>query len=110
RAEPAVMEKPLSALPLGEKLRFEVSWMGVNVGFGEIEIKEKTIVGGREAYHVVATARTNDFLSRLYPVIDEAHSWIDAKTFYSLKFRKILNEGRYRADEEVEFFPDRKKG
>ncbi len=109
KQKPIVIEKPASGLPLGEKLLFEVSWMGVNVGFGEIEIREKVLVRGRETYHVVATARTNDFLSKLYPVNDEIHSWIDTKTLYSLKFRKILSEGRYRADEETEFFPQEKR-
>ena len=105
-----IVEKPLSELPLGEKLYFEVSWMGVNVGFGQIEVKEKTTVNGREAYHLVATAQTNQVLSALYPVYDQAQSWVDAKTFYSLKFRKTLSEGHYRADEEVEFHPEEKKG
>ncbi len=107
---PAGIAKPLTDLPLGEKLVFEVSWMGVNVGYGQIEIPEKTVVRGREAYHIVATARTNDFLSKLYPVEDRVESWVDARTFYSLKFRKTLQEGRYRADEETEFFPETKKG
>lgn len=107
---PAAIEKPASELPLGEKLQFDVFWMGVNVGFLEAEIREKTVIQGRDAYHIVVVARTNEFLSALYPVHDEMQSWMDAKTFYSLKFRKTLSEGRYRADEEVEFRPEEKKG
>lgn len=107
---PIVLEKPQGTLTLGERLFFDVSWMGVHIGYGEIHVREKVLVNGRQAYHVVAVARTNEVLSKLYPVRDEAHSWIDAETLHSLKFRKILSEGRYRADEEVEFFPEKKKG
>ncbi len=110
RTEPVLLAKPSGGLVVGERLYFEVSWMGANVGYGEIEVKEKVTVNGREAYHIAAVAKTNDFLSKIYPVHDEAHSWVDAETFYSLKFRKTLSEGRYRADEETEFDTDRKKG
>ena len=110
KPNPILIEKPNAFFTVGEKLRFEVSWMGVNVGYGEIEIKEMEIIRGRPTYHVTAEARTNDFLSKLYPVHDQIHSWIDAENFHSLKFRKILSEGRYRADEEIEFYPQEKRG
>ena len=109
KMEQIAIQNPLRDIRVGEKLYFDVSWMGVNVGYGEIEVKEKTTVNGREAYHIIAMAQTNQVLSLLYPVRDEAHSWVDAGTFYSLKFRKILSEGRYRADEELEFHPELKK-
>ncbi len=88
-------------IPLGEHLTYDVSWMGVNVGLGELWVKEKVMFEGREAYHVIAVAQTNDFLSKIYPVRDEVHSWIDAKTFQSLGSQKKVSEGSYRADERV---------
>jgi hypothetical protein len=95
------IEKPLKTLSVGEKLEFEVSWMGVMVGIGALEVKEKVRIHGREAFHVIAVARTNDFLSKIYPIHDEVHSFIDAERLCSLEFRKTLREGRYRADETV---------
>lgn len=107
---PISLQKPSNQITVGEKVSYEVSWMGVPVGIGELEVREKTVLDGREVFHVVATAKTNEVLSKIYPVHDEAHSWIDAETFYSHKFRKILSEGRYRADEETRFDPKNKKG
>lgn len=107
---PVVVEPPLKSLTVGEKLIFDVFWMGIPVGVGTLEVKEMTVVGGRRAYHVVATARTNDFLSKLYPVQDEIHSYIDVEGFYSLCFSKTLKEGRYRADEKIVFDHQKKKG
>ena len=84
--------------------------MGIPVGIGELEVKERAELGGREAYHVVAVAATNNFLSKIYPVRDEMHSWIDAQTYQSLQFQKKANEGFYRADERVVYDAGGKKG
>ena len=103
------IEAPLRSLILGEKLSYEVFWMGIPVGLGSLEVKEKTTVRGRPAFHVAAVARTNDFLSKIYPIRDEVHSIIDAEGFYSLEFRKTVSEGRYRADERVVYDIGKKK-
>ena len=107
---PAVIEDPRKSLEVGERLVFEVFWMGVPVGEGTLEVKEKVRVHGRPAFHLVAVARTNDFLSKIYPVYDEVHSYLDAERFYSLEFRKNVREGRYRADERIIFDHGKKKG
>lgn len=107
---PVAVEPPAKAHVLGEKLVYDVSWMGLHVGYGTLEVKEMAEVGGRRAYHVIAEARTNEVLSALYPVNDSIESWIDAETFHSLEFRKKLSEARYRADEHIVFDPVKKKG
>lgn len=95
------IDAPLTTFTVGESLFFDVSWMGIPIGYGSLEVKEKVKIRGREAFHIIAIARTNEFLSRLYPVYDEIHSWIDCEKFYSLEFSKDLKEGRYRADEKI---------
>ncbi|HTL71354.1 MAG TPA: DUF3108 domain-containing protein [Candidatus Eisenbacteria bacterium] len=108
-ARKAVPDAPLLApdpsMPLGEKLTYDIFWLGFPVGTGEVWVKEKTVVDGREAYHVVGTARGNGFLGGIYPVQDEAHSWIDAETLRSLRFSKKIREGPNRADEKTDFRP-----
>ena len=109
KSQPAVViEAPLKVLTVGESLVFDVSWMGVPVGVGTLEVREIVTIRGRGAYHVVAIAKTNDFLSRLYPIHDEVHSFVDAEKFYSLQFSKEIHEGRYRADERMTY--DYEKG
>ena len=104
------IEEPLKTFTVGELLLFDVSWMGIPVGYGSLEVKEKLHVRGRDAFHVIAVARTNDFLSKIYPIYDEMHSYIDAEKFYSLEFRKDLKEGRYRADEKISYDHEARKG
>ena len=106
----APLVQSLQTIPVGESLVYEVSWMGVPVGLGRLEVKGKETLGARAAYHVVAIAETNDFLSRIYPVHDEVHSWIDAETLQSLRFGKKISEGRYRAEEIVRYDASRRKG
>jgi hypothetical protein len=107
---PVVIEKPLPAPQEGEHLVYDVFWMGIFIGTSELEVKPKSWFGGEPAHHVAALARTNDFLSHLYPVHDEVESFIDARDFHSVQFRKILREGRYRADEETTFDAASKTG
>ena len=101
---------PRRELPVGEKLTYDVSWMGIPVGVGEVEIYEKVREGSREIYRVRAIAKTNEVLSKLYPVEDRVESDFDAEDFHSVRFRKKLSEGRYRADEETVFDPAAGKG
>ncbi len=106
----AALPAPQTQLELGEHLMYEVSWMGVPVGYGELWVKEKINHNGRDVFHVVAIARTNEVLSTIYPVVDELHSYIDVNDLYPVEFRKQLSEGRYRADEKTSFDPEKKKG
>lgn len=101
---------PEKAPIVGESLIFDVFWMGAHVGTGTLEVREIVELRGRRAYHVVSVAKTNDFLSKLYPIVDEMHSYIDTETLHSLEFRKNVSEGKYRADEHIVFDYDKKKG
>ena len=103
------VEAPLEALSVGEHLEFAVSWFGIPVGTASLQVKETVEKAGRRAYHVVALTKDNAFLSRIYPVSDEVHSYIDAERFCSLEFSKRVEEGRYRAHERIVYdYPHRK--
>ncbi len=92
---------PEKNLRIGEKLLFDAYWVGIHVGTGSLEVKEIATVSGREAYHIIAVAETNDFLSKLYPVRDVVETFVDTQDLYSLEFRKTVKEGFYRADEKI---------
>jgi len=102
--------KARKSLRVGEKFIYSVRWMGINVGEASLEVKELVDFNGREAYHVVATAKSNDFLAKFYNVEDIIHSYIDKKDLCSLKFKKYQREGTYSAEESVVFDQKRHKG
>lgn len=101
--KPVVIAAARQEFPHGEKLIYDVSWMGIPVGIGTLEISAKEKEGGRDVYRVIVVAKTNEVLSKIYPVEDRIESTFDKRDFRSLRFRKTLSEGRYRADEETIF-------
>jgi hypothetical protein len=103
---------PVSGQPLdrsafkirdGEKLKFSVRWLGMEVGTAEAVVKGIEKIKGKDAYHVEVTAKSNSLIDLIYPVRDEHHSYIDREHFHSLRYEKVLREGRYRADEVMDF-------
>ena len=88
---------------VGERLGFQGRWFVIPVGHGSIEVKGLIDYEGRKAYHIELEGRTNEVLSKLYPIHDTVISYIDAETLQPLRFEKHQQEGRYRADEVVTF-------
>ncbi len=91
------------AIRVGEKLTFSVRWLGMEVGRAEARVAGIEQVNGRKAYHIIAEARSNSLIDLVYPVHDEHHTYVDVEHLHSLKYEKIIQEGRYRADEVIEF-------
>lgn len=90
-------------LRVGEKLTYEIRWMGVPVGIACFNVKEISPIDGRDCYHVVVTVRSNVFLSKIYRVDDEFHTYIDKENLHTLRFIKRQAEGRYRSHELVDY-------
>lgn len=88
---------------LDERLTYRMYWNGIPIGTGELWVKEKTTMNGKEVFHVVGIMQTNKVLSAIHPVHDEIHSWIDTQTLTSVKFEKKISEGSKRAYEVIEF-------
>lgn len=89
-----------------EKLVYELSWTGINVGTATQEITEDR--GGRR---IVSTARSNDWLSVFFPVEDLIESSYDRDKgpFPGLvrHYRLRTREGNRRRDREISFAHDK---
>jgi hypothetical protein len=97
-------------LRVGEKLTYEIRWMGIPVGIASFNVKEIERVNERDCYHIVATVRSNSFLSKIYRVEDEFQTYIDKEMLYSHRFIKKQAEGRYRSQEIVNYDQDKHTG
>jgi len=95
---------------VGEKLTYNIRWLGITVGYATLEVKGIVDIDGRKHYHLMSRARSNDFLSKIYPVEDVIESFIDAETLLSRRFKKIQREGRYRSEEEVDHDQEKHTG
>ncbi|MBI2870996.1 MAG: DUF3108 domain-containing protein [Candidatus Omnitrophica bacterium] len=105
-----VIEPPLGKIVVGEHFLYTVRWMGIPVGHASLEVKEETESEGHPAYHIVAQARSNKFLSAFYPLEDTIHTYVNSDgALFSWRYLKNQKEGRYRADEEMLFQHDEGK-
>lgn len=93
----------LPKLPVGEKLVYEVRYLGLQVGEGTAEVKEIVEIRSRKAYHIQVEVRSARILDWIYKVRDTHHSYMDVEKLHSLRYEKILHEGRYRADEVMDY-------
>jgi uncharacterized protein DUF3108 len=92
---------------LGETLRFGMTILGVSGGEMTLSAAPAEL-SGRPAYRFEMSVVSNDFLSKFFLVRDTIVSWIDPKTFRSLRYEKHSVEGKRVRDELTEF--DYEKG
>jgi len=88
---------------INERLEFDISYFGVIGGTTVLEVKGINKVGERDAYHVVSTARTNDFFDKVYRVRDVIETYIDTEKLYSLKLKINQNEGKSKSRDNIIF-------
>ena len=93
-----------TTLTVGERLEYDVRFGKLRVGRGSMEVRETTDVRGREAWHTVLAIRGG---IPFFRVDDRLESWIDTRSFTSLRLSQHTNEGRYHRERHVEFFPER---
>lgn len=97
------IEKAKFVIREGEKLKFSIRWIGLEVGTADVVVKGIEKIRGRKCYHIAVYVRSNSVIDLAYPVRDEHHSYLDVEKLHSLRYEKILQEGRYRADEVMEY-------
>jgi hypothetical protein len=99
-------EKPAAKIFPGEKMKFEVRYLGIPVGEAVSEVKELVKVNGRDAYPIEISVRSHAILDWIYKVRDTHHTYIDAEHFHSLRYEKKIREGSYWTDESMEYDQD----
>ena len=105
----AIAQPKLEGRPpfIGETLRFAMSVLGASGGELTLSAKE-TQLDGRPAYKFELSAISGEFLSKIFLVRDYIASWVDPKTFHSLRFEKHTVEGKRVRDDLMEFDYSRK--
>ncbi len=87
---------------LGETLSYAMTILGVAGGEMTLTAR-KAELEGRPTYRFEMSAVSNAFLSKFFVVRDSIVSWIDPKSFRSLRFEKHTVEGKRVKDELTEF-------
>jgi hypothetical protein len=103
-AQPKLDSRPVFA---GETLRFAMSILGAAGGDLTLSAKE-TQLDGKPAYKFELSAISGEFFSKIFLVRDYLASWVDPKTFRSLRFEKHTVEGKRVRDDLIEFDYEKK--
>jgi len=103
KTRPIRIEPPRDTVLMDEELRYAVRWYGIPVGIGRIKIERAPNEDGEATYRMEAVAGANDFLNGFYPLRDELSGLAAASDLRSITSTKKLQEGKYRADERVDF-------
>jgi hypothetical protein len=91
------------AAPLGERLTYQVRYFGVDVGPATLEVARYVELEGRRYAHLVATARTNEFWTKLFRVDDRSEAWIDLDTGRVARTRTRTLHGSRESREEIRY-------
>jgi hypothetical protein len=95
--------KVLYSFPSGERLEFSIKWMGMNAGTAILEVGKPVMIGSNKAVPITSIARSNDFISRFFPVEDKIESFIDTENLVPLEFKIYQREGRRVKSREVHY-------
>jgi hypothetical protein len=87
----------------GERLSYDVTWMGLKGGVATMEARGVVQLDGVAAYHLVTTAQSTPFVSTFFKIDDRNESYLDLSPLRSLRFEKHLREGRYRHSSITQF-------
>jgi len=92
-----------SPFDVGERLEYEISWLGMPGGGTMMEIKDIVDIDGRPAYHIESRTWTNSFISTFFKVDDRIECLMDADDLSGVSLKVRLREGRHKVDKEILF-------
>lgn len=92
----------------GERLVYDVTWLGIRAGEATLEAQGVVNLNGHQAYRLVTTAQSTPVISKIYRVDDRTESYLEPEPMRALRFEKNLREGRYRHSSQTLF--DHEKG
>jgi Protein of unknown function (DUF3108) len=87
----------------GERLVYDISWLGMNVGTGTLEVKSKESYEDRKVFRIVSKARSNKFISLFYPVEDRIESLVDADGVFPYSLQVQQRHGPRRVSKQILF-------
>lgn len=94
---------PAELYAQGERLVFDLTWLGIKAGRASLEAHGLVEADGRRAYRLATRAESTPFISAFFRVDDRTESLLDADGWTSLQFTKHIREGRYRHDSLTTF-------
>jgi hypothetical protein len=70
----------------GEKLHYEVYWLGIKAAKATLEVLPMTVMDGKPVWHFAMTAQTTPFVATIYPVSNTINSWAGEDMTRALRY------------------------
>ncbi|MBI2796465.1 MAG: DUF3108 domain-containing protein [Gemmatimonadetes bacterium] len=97
----AMQEVPFA---IGESLSYSVKFGFARIGSGSMYVQGPAQVRGVDVIHTMFRITGGTFF---FKINDLMQSWIEPKTFASMRFWQDISEGNYTAHRRYEFFPEK---
>ncbi len=98
----AFIPRENTAFFAGERLTYSVKYGPIRAGECRLEVGAPVVVEGRPCLPLVGTARSSDFFSSIFRVEDRMESFLDVDYLLPWRFRKNLQEGKFRANQVID--------
>lgn len=96
--------KKESSFQAGEELRYKLRYGFISAAEGVLSVKDSELqFSSPHAYHLMASGKTSNAFSLLFPVDNRYNSYIDSKTFLPYFYTENIREGKYRRADVVRF-------
>ena len=101
---PSYPEVSHSAFQVGEKLTYKVHYGLIDAGEAVLELKPTPYTfSGRQALHAVGTGTSIGAFDTFFKVRDKYETFIDEKGVFPWYFKRRVNEGGYKVEQDYTF-------
>jgi hypothetical protein len=96
----------LTDLRVGEKMSFSITFKGLLIGHGYLEVCGKETFQDKEVYHLVSFAQTEDFFASFFYLKDRVDTLVDVGNLDTIVYEKSAQEGNKSEHIKVVFNND----
>jgi hypothetical protein len=94
----------------GEELTYKLKYGFISAAEGVLKVLPSDLTfDGKPTYHLTAVGKTSKAFSIFYNIRDQYDSYIDQKTYLPYFFSEDIKEGKYRRNDKIRFYQDKKK-
>ena len=88
---------------LGEKLKYDVSFLGFKVGDGTLNISSIEKIDEKTCFHIIGQGKTSSFFDFFFKVRDKYETYLDTSLILPVKFRRDISEGGFKKQQLYTF-------
>lgn len=94
----------------GEELTYKLKYGFISAAEGVLKVLPSDLTfDGKPTYHLNAVGTTSKAFSIFYNIRDQYDSYIDQETYLPYFFSENIKEGKYRRNDKIRFYQQRKK-